>query len=199
MATHSSILKWKTPWTEEPGRLPSTGSQRVGYDWVTSLSLSLVVKNMPANAEARDVGLIPVLENPLEEDMAPHSSVLVWRIPWTGEPGRLQSMGSQRVWHHWSNLKHRYLSGNHDGIYFRQEDSESRIGDYVDFRKNVCQPRPLLPPTRVQKSWRGHNFYPSDFREIAMSSSLEWDLSSLSRYWTLITVVTAPNPNWGRR
>ena len=41
MATHSSILAWKTPWTEEPGRLPSMGSQRVGHDWVTSLSLSL--------------------------------------------------------------------------------------------------------------------------------------------------------------
>ena len=34
------ILAWKIPWAEEPGRLPSTGSQRVGYDWATSLSLS---------------------------------------------------------------------------------------------------------------------------------------------------------------
>ena len=34
-------------------------------------------------------------ENPLEEDMAPHSSILAWRIPWTEEPGGLQSMGSQ--------------------------------------------------------------------------------------------------------
>ena len=40
MATHSSILAWKIPWMEESGRLQSTGSQRVGYDWVTSLSLS---------------------------------------------------------------------------------------------------------------------------------------------------------------
>ena len=37
MATHSSILAWKIPWTEEPGRLQSTGSQRVGHDWATSL------------------------------------------------------------------------------------------------------------------------------------------------------------------
>ena len=37
MATHSSILALKTPWTEEPGRLQSTGSQRVGHDWATSL------------------------------------------------------------------------------------------------------------------------------------------------------------------
>ena len=39
MATHSSIRAWRIPWTEEPGGLQSTGSQRVGYDWVTSLSL----------------------------------------------------------------------------------------------------------------------------------------------------------------
>ena len=38
MATHSSTLGWKTPWTEEPGSLPSMGSQRVGHDWATSLS-----------------------------------------------------------------------------------------------------------------------------------------------------------------
>ena len=36
------------------------------------------------------------LENPLEEDMAPHSSILSLKIPWTEEPGRLQSMGSQK-------------------------------------------------------------------------------------------------------
>ena len=39
MATHSSTLAWKIPWTEEPGRLQSMGSRRVGHDWVTSLSL----------------------------------------------------------------------------------------------------------------------------------------------------------------
>ena len=40
MATHSSIFAWRIPWMEEPGRLQSTGSQRVGHDWATSLSLS---------------------------------------------------------------------------------------------------------------------------------------------------------------
>ena len=40
MATHSSILAWRIPWIEEPGRLQFTGSQRVGHSWVTSLSLS---------------------------------------------------------------------------------------------------------------------------------------------------------------
>ena len=40
MSIHSSTLAWKIPWTEEPGGLQSTGSQRVGHDWATSLSLS---------------------------------------------------------------------------------------------------------------------------------------------------------------
>ena len=40
-------------------------------------------------------------EGPLEEEMAPHSSMLAWRIPWTEEPGGQQSTGSQRVGHHW--------------------------------------------------------------------------------------------------
>ena len=41
IATHSSILAWRIPWTEKPGGLQSTGSQRVGQDWATSLSFSL--------------------------------------------------------------------------------------------------------------------------------------------------------------
>ena len=57
----------------------------------------VAVKNPPANA--RDVGLIPGLEDPLEKEMAAHSSVLAWRIPCTEEPGGLQSLGSQRVRH----------------------------------------------------------------------------------------------------
>ena len=40
-------------------------------------------------------------EDPLGKGMATHSSTLAWRIPWTEEPGRLQSMGSQRVGHDW--------------------------------------------------------------------------------------------------
>jgi len=56
-----------------------------------------VVKNSPANAGDR--GLIPGSGRSPEDRMATHSSVLAWRIPWTEEPGGLQSMGSQRVGH----------------------------------------------------------------------------------------------------
>ena len=58
--------------------------------------MALVVKNLSASAgDVRDVGSIPGQEDPLEKGMATHSSTLAWRIPWTKEPGGLQSMGSQ--------------------------------------------------------------------------------------------------------
>ena len=46
---------------------------------------------------AGDMGSIPGQEDPLEKEMATHSNILAWEIPWTEEPGRLQSMGSQRA------------------------------------------------------------------------------------------------------
>ena len=56
-----------------------------------------MVKNLPAMQETGVRSLDQ--EDPLEKGMAVHSRILAWRIPWTEEPGRLQSMGSQRVGH----------------------------------------------------------------------------------------------------
>ena len=62
--------------------------------------MALVVKNLPANAgNSRDVSSIPGSGRSLEKGLATHSSILAWRTPWTEEPGRLQSMGSQKVRH----------------------------------------------------------------------------------------------------
>ena len=56
-----------------------------------------MVKNLPVmwKTQVHSLGL----EDPLEKEMATHSSILAWKIPWTEEPSRLQSMGSQRVRH----------------------------------------------------------------------------------------------------
>ena len=62
------------------------------------------VKNLPAmqKTQVRSLGQ----EDPLEKEMATHSSILAWRIPWTEQPHGLQSMGSQRVGHDWAiNIK----------------------------------------------------------------------------------------------
>ena len=59
-----------------------------------------MVKNLPAMQETRIRSLGQ--EDPLEEGMTTHSSILAWRIPWTEEPGGLQSMGLQTVGHNWA-------------------------------------------------------------------------------------------------
>ena len=51
------------------------------------------------SVQETDMGSIPGTGDPLEKGMATHSSIPAWRIPWTEEPGGLQSMGSQRVGH----------------------------------------------------------------------------------------------------
>ena len=79
MATHSSTLAWKIPWTEEPG----------GYN--------------PWGCEESD--MTEWLHfHALEKEMATHSSVVAWRIPGTREPSGLPSMGLHTVGHDWSDL-----------------------------------------------------------------------------------------------
>ena len=64
---------------------------------MVSSPMAQQVKNLPAMQETqvRSLGW----EDPLEEEMVTHSSMLAWEIPWTEEPGGLQSIGSQRVGH----------------------------------------------------------------------------------------------------
>ena len=58
------------------------------------LPVALAIKNLPAMQEMQVQ--LPVQEDPLEDGMATHSSILAWRIPWTEDPGGLQSIGLQR-------------------------------------------------------------------------------------------------------
>ena len=68
-----------------------------------TFQVAVVVKNPPAGAgDSRDVGLIPESGRSTGKQMATHSSIVAWRIPWTEEPRGLQSMGSQRVRHEWA-------------------------------------------------------------------------------------------------
>ena len=77
-----------------------TGNNNRTYPIGGASQVALEVKNPPDNAgDTRDVGLIPGLERSPAEGSSNPSSILVWRIPWAEEPGRLQSMGSQRVRH----------------------------------------------------------------------------------------------------
>ena len=85
MATHSSTLVWKIPWTEEPGRLHTAHRVLKSQTRLSSFTFTFHF-------------------HALEKEMATHSSVLAWRIPGMEKPGGLPSMGSHRVGHDWSNL-----------------------------------------------------------------------------------------------
>ena len=69
--------------------------------WVSQVTLG--IKNPSAMQEMPEMWVWSLcLEDPLEEEMATHSSILAWKIPWTQEPGGLQSMTSPRVGHNWA-------------------------------------------------------------------------------------------------
>ena len=90
---------WSTNWSVYPSSLDLPIK-------VSGASLIVqLVKNLPAMQETRVRVLSP--EDPLEKEMATHSRILTWRIPWTEEPGRLQSMGSQESDTTWW-LNHHY-------------------------------------------------------------------------------------------
>ena len=131
MATHSSILAWRIPtdwgvWratvhevAKSPTRLSDQTWHTLAWIFVLNVLLGLRVPgsspfslgNLLTSLVAQMVKRLTTMqetqvqslgqEDPLEKEMATHSSILAWRIPCIEEPGRLQSMGSQRVGHDW--------------------------------------------------------------------------------------------------
>ena len=79
---------------EKPGWLSLSWESLL---WLVAQNFEQVAKNLPAMQEMQVWSL--GYEDPPEEGMATHSSILVWRIPWTEEPEGLQSIGLQRVGH----------------------------------------------------------------------------------------------------
>ena len=80
MATHSSTLAWRIPWTEEPGRLQSIHGVAKSRTQLSDFSFTFHF-------------------HALEKEMATHSSIFAWRIPGTEEPVGLLTVGSHRVRH----------------------------------------------------------------------------------------------------
>ena len=114
--------------------LQSTGSQRVRHDWVTELNW----KNSPAMQEMQETQL-PSLgwEDPLEEGMVTHSSILAWEIPWAEEPGGLQSMGSQRVGHDWSNWARMHIQSSYLYLNWSPSCSSRHLTTATWFSQNL--------------------------------------------------------------
>ena len=110
------------------------------------LALSVtVIKNLPANSEdIKYLGSILGSKDPLEEAMVTHCSILAWRIPWTEEPGRLQSKGSQRVGHNWNNLASINIdTGLQIDIYIEREIGISSVQFSCSVMSDSLQPHGL--------------------------------------------------------
>ena len=88
-----SLRNWKLP-------LKSYNKEKLEAGFNSNGLVAQIVKHLPAVQETWVWFL--GLEDPLEKEMATYSSIPAWRIPWTEEPGGLQSMGSQRVGHNWA-------------------------------------------------------------------------------------------------
>ena len=109
----SCASKKSTSNAGDPSSIPGSGrspGERIGYplqySWASPVAQTL--KNPPAmqGTWIQSLGWeeIPWRKKPLEKGTAIHSSILAWRIPWTEEPGRLQSMGLQRVGGDWATF-----------------------------------------------------------------------------------------------
>ena len=79
---------------------PETDFERNGWDRKGASQVAQWVNNPPAVQEMRVQAPDP--EDPLEQDLATHSTILAWRIPWTAEPGGLQSVALQRARQDWA-------------------------------------------------------------------------------------------------
>ena len=114
---------------------------------IAGLRASLVaerLKHLPPMRETqvRSLGW----EDPLEKEMATHSSILAWRIPWTEEPGRLQSTGLQRVRHDWATSLH-FIPGS-------LEKQESSRKTFISALLTMPKPLTVWITTNCGKFWK---------------------------------------------
>ena len=136
-------------------------------------------------------------EDPLEKEMAIHSSIIAWKIPWTEEPGRLQSMGSQRVEHDWAT-SHAYVHTLYVGLPL-----------WLSWwRIHLQCGRPGFDPWVGKIPWRRERlpspvFWPGEFHglysPLGCKESDPTEKLSLSLYfvhvWCLIS-ISAENTEW---
>ena len=126
----------------------------------------IVVKNLLPMQETWDASRSLVREVPLEEGMAAHSSIPAWRIPWTEEPGGVESRGLQRVRHHWSYEARRSNGGE---LWLQTLSPQECLGERDKIRLNphhtyhpshdpqlelILSPHPSSPPWWGDLIWK---------------------------------------------
>ena len=114
------------------------------HSWVKGFPGGWEVKASASNAG--DPGSIPGLGRSLEKGKATHSSILAWRIPWTEEPGKLQSTGLQRVRHDWATSLH-FIPGS-------LEKQESSRKTFISALLTMPKPLTVWITTNCGKFWK---------------------------------------------
>ena len=125
-----------------------------------------MVKNLPAIQESWVWSLGQ--EDSLEKEMATHSSIFPWKIPWTEEPGGLQSMGSQGVGHDWATEHMCFLSKSKLNIKNSQKNEplqEMRTGKLAGWGRSL----------HVLKAWRNFTSPSALKREIYSSKDIQYE------------------------
>ena len=127
--TYGPTEMWNVPKISKGHVFYPTSQISLGWNkWSNIIYASLVaqtVKRLPAMQETwvRFLGR----EDPLEKEMAIHSSILAWKIPWTEEPDRLQSMGSQRVGHDWATSLRAFRLNNELKCHFFHNNNSNQF------------------------------------------------------------------------
>ena len=135
-----------------------------------------MVKNLPAMWETQVWSL--GREDPLEKGMATHSSILAWRIPWTEEPGGLQSMGSQRVGHDWATNTRGFPGDTSGKEFLWQWRRCKRHGFSLWVRKipwrRKWQPTPVFLPGKSHGQRSLASYSPWGHKEMDMTEHKNW-------------------------
>ena len=149
------LNKWKLYQNRLACESPGVPGGGVGRRWPTAvgpppwLRTSLVaqmVKHLPIVRETQVQSL--GREDLLEKEMAVHSSILAWKIPWTKEPGRLQSMGSQRV-----TLGHNWVTSLSSTTPWPQVNNREGIQPHPSTENWIKDLLSMAPPIRTRPSF----------------------------------------------
>ena len=136
----------------------------VNHLWMQNFLVAQTVKRLVWNAG--DPGSIPGLGRSLETEMAAHSSILAWKILWTAEPGRLLSMGLQRVGHNWTTSLHFTAP-----IGPQASHSPHR---HPSPTKNSAKQFTCIPSLNPQEAYSGRCYYHSYFADEETGSEVKW-------------------------
>ena len=168
----------------------------VCMDWLSWELVAQIVKNLPAMKETQETWVQSLgREDPLEEGMATHPSILAWKISRTEEPGGLQSMGSQRIGHDWATNTLTLSLAMYNLIFPLVLNLESSLGSPQVFSEQASCPGSSVA-FQITPGYLDACECPHFWREFSADFSPRhlWSISCLSCYLLFLVAVSSPLP-----